>query len=242
MSEEYISITEFAKRAGVNRTYIYKLLSTKLSPYCLQVDNQKKLNIKALELFTVNQVDKLVDKNETDGDNLKDLIEILQEQQKVLKAELEIKNEQIRALSGANATQLQLIDQQQKLQAIAETKRIDSKPDPKPEGLLNRDKFKSQEDYEAFILSIIPRIGLFSARKDKERLEYILSLMSESERNIVFSNRQYKQAIDHIRTVDFDELEKLEEQIKKDREEQERKLEELRKELLKDIEENKWGI
>lgn len=54
MKNEYISISEFAKRAGVSRQAIYKRLDNELSTYCQLVDNRKVLNIKGLEMFGVN--------------------------------------------------------------------------------------------------------------------------------------------------------------------------------------------
>lgn len=228
--EEYISISEFAERAGVNRSYIYKLLSTKLSPYCKQVDNQKKLNIKALKLFDVEEVDK----KETDGDSLKDLIEILQEQQKVLKQELDIKNEQIRDLSQSNRQQLQLIDQQQKLQAMAEAKRLEMKPEKTEESLLNRSKFSTEAEYMQYLCRLVPRIGLFSTRADKEELERVLELMSEDERKLIYRKKAYREAIEELRKVDFDEREKafeeIEREAKKDREKWQQQLDKWRQE------------
>lgn len=205
--EEYISIAEFAKRANVNRSYIYKILSTKLSTYVRQVDNQKMLNVKALELFDVDQSVYQVD---TEREAVKDLIELLQEQQRALKAELEIKNEQIRALNNASSQQLQLIDQQQKLQAIAETKRIEQ--EPKESGLLNRSKFSTEAEFSYYLCRLLPRIGLFSTKQDREELERVLELMSEEERRLVYQKRPYREAIEHIRKVDFDDLEKFQKQ------------------------------
>lgn len=52
---EYISIKEFAERAGVSRQAVYSRIDRDLSSF-VQVDNGKKtLNIKALELFSVKQ-------------------------------------------------------------------------------------------------------------------------------------------------------------------------------------------
>lgn len=237
MKEEYISIAEFAERAGVNRSYIYKLLSTKLSTYCLQVDKQKKLNIKALELFDVDQVDSLVDKKETDGDTLKDLIEILQEQQKVLKQELDIKNEQIRDLSQSNRQQLQLIDQQQKLQAISEAKRLEMKPEKEETSLLNRAKFSTEAEYLQYLCKLLPRIGLFSTRQDREELEKVLELMSEDERGLIYRRKDYREAIDHIRKVDFDKQEQDFKEIEREAKEHEKVMEQLRKKWIQEQEE-----
>ena len=188
--EEYISIAEFAKRANVNRSYIYKILSTKLSTYVRQVDNQKMLNVKALELFDVDQSVYQVD---TEREAVKDLIELLQEQQRALKAELEIKNEQIRALNNASSQQLQLIDQQQKLQAIAETKRIEQ--EPMESGLLNRSKFSTEAEFSYYLCRLLPRIGLFSTKQDREELERVLELMSEEERRLIYQKRPYRGGI-----------------------------------------------
>lgn len=227
MKEEYISISEFAKRAGVSRQFIYKELSTKLSTYCKEVDNQKMLNIKALELYSVNQTVNQVVNEETDRDTMKDLIEILQEQQKVLKQELDIKNDQIRA-------HLQLIDQQQKLQAMSEAKRLEMKPEKTEESLLNRSKFSTEAEYLQYLCRLVPRIGLFSTRADKEELERVLELMSEDERKLIYRKKAYREAIEELRKVDFDEREKafeeIEREAKKDREKWQQQLDKWRQE------------
>lgn len=107
MKDEYISINEFAKRANVNRSYIYKILSTKLSTYVKQVDNKKMLNTRALELFELNQVDKEVDNFVYQGDNTK-MLDFLMKQ-------LEEKDKQIEKLQES-------LDHSQQLQAIAQKK------------------------------------------------------------------------------------------------------------------------
>lgn len=225
MQDEYISIGEFAKRAGVNRSYIYKVLGEKLSPYLQEVDGKKKLNVKGLELFNVYQVDT----EETDKETLKDLVSILKEQQETLKAELSIKNEQITALSNANTQQLQLIDQQQKLQALSEAKRIEAKPETE-ESLLNRAKFSTEAEYSHYLLKLIPIIGMFSSRKDRQELEKVLEMMSEYERSLIYRDKGAKRAIDHIRAVDFDQREKDLEEAKKETEEFKRMTQEAMKE------------
>lgn len=244
--ERYITIAEFAEKAGVSRAYLYKVLSTKLSTYCKQVDNQKMLNIKALELFDVNQSVNQVD---SDTDTLKDLIEILQEQQATLKAELKIKNQQIEAQlkeMGEYSERLKeshyLIAQQQKNeQKLLETT---SQPQEKPkqESLLNPHKFSTETEYSQYLLKLLPRIGMFSTRKDRQELEKILELMSEEERELIYQEKAYREAIEHIRQVDFS---KLEEQEKTDKEKEiqfNQELERMRKEILKAIREEKGGI
>lgn len=226
MKEEYISISEFAKRAGVSRQFIYKELSTKLSTYCKEIDGQKMLNTKALELFDVNKTDTKTDNKET----LQDLIKILREQQEVLKQELDIKNDQIRA-------HLQLIDQQQKLQAMSEAKRLEMKPEKTEESLLNRAKFSTEAEYLQYLCRLVPRIGLFSTRADKEELEKVLELMSEEERELIYRKRDYREAIEYIRKVNFDKQEQDFKEIEREAKEHEKVMEQLRKKWIQEQEE-----
>ena len=98
MKDEYISISEFARRAGVSPQAIYKRLSTDLSTELKVVDNQKMLKISALSRFGLNLVDNQVDnqvvnlaqgsteQNDTLEQGILDL----------LRAELEEKNRQLR--------------------------------------------------------------------------------------------------------------------------------------------------
>lgn len=200
--EQYITIAEFAEKAGVNRTYVYKLLDNKLKPFCIKVDNKQMLKIQALELFNVSKVDT----EETDTDTLKELIEILQEQQATLKAELKIKNQQIEAQlkeMGEYSERLKeshyLIAQQQKNeQKLLETA---SQPQEKPkqESLLNPHKFSTEAEYSQYLLKLLPRIGMFSTRKDRQELEKILELMSEEEKELIYQEKAYREAIEHIR-------------------------------------------
>lgn len=234
MKEEYISISEFAKRANVSHQYIYKRLDKELQPYLQLVEGKKALNIKALQLFNVTEVATNATKVATENQEVKDLIELLQEQQKVLKQELDIKNEQIRDLSQSNRQQLQLIDQQQKLQAISEAKRLEMKPEKEETSLLNRSKFSTEAEYLQFLCRLVPRIGLFSTRADKEELERVLELMSEDERKLIYRKKAYREAIEELRKVDFDEREKafeeIEREAKKDREKWQQQLDKWRQE------------
>lgn len=233
--DEYISISEFAERAGVSKAYIYKAIKDRLKPYYKVVDNHKRLNIKALEFFNSTNMSTISTNNSTDKDTLKELIEILQEQQSTLKNELDIKNEQIRALNSSNSQQLQLIDQQQKLQAIAETKRIEAKAEPpKSENLLNREKFSTENEYLNYLCKLLPRIGLFSSRHDKAELEKILELMSEDERNLIYKKKDYREAIEYIKKVDFDKREQDFKKIEKELDDMKIKTEELRQKIKQD--------
>ncbi len=135
-NEEYITISEFAKRAGVSHQALYKRLDKDLQPWLQVASGKKMLNIKALELFTVNQSCNQVYNNE-----------MLSRMVKMLEKELDIKNQQIETLNHQveelNARLKEshiLIGRQQELQAIAEKKDdVISKdpdpihPDPEPE-------------------------------------------------------------------------------------------------------------
>lgn len=238
--DEYISISEFAERAGVSKAYIYKAIKDRLKPYYKVVDNHKRLNIKALEFFNSTNMSTISTNNSTDKDTLKELIEILQEQQSTLKNELDIKNEQIRALNNSNNQQLQLIDQQQKLQAIAETKRIEAKIEPpKPENLLNRGKFSTEAEYSQYLLKLMPRIGMFSSRADRRELEKVFEMMSDYEKSLVYRDKATKEAIEHIRGVDFDKFDQEQNDIENEAKEEKQKLEKLRQQWIKEHEESK---
>lgn len=193
MREEFISISEFSKRAGVSRPTIYSKLESELSSFTKSVKGKTVINTKALDLFSVKESVK----DFTDFDSLKDLTEVLQNQAETLRKELEIKNEQIRELN-ANLTQTHvLLDQQQKLQALSEQKRIETKEEPKQESLLNRDKFSTEAEYTKFLKRLLPNINMFSTKKDLQEQEYILELMSEEERQLIIK-KGFVKGLDYL--------------------------------------------
>lgn len=49
---EYITISEFAKRAGVTRQSVYKRLDKELQPFVKEVDSRKTIDISALEVYS----------------------------------------------------------------------------------------------------------------------------------------------------------------------------------------------
>jgi hypothetical protein len=92
---EYISIKEFAARAGVTTQAIYQRLDKDLQIYFKIIDKKKCLNISALELFILKPVD-----NEIQADLQridKDIVNSLQATLKVLTAQLEVKDKQLEA-------------------------------------------------------------------------------------------------------------------------------------------------
>ena len=113
MRDEYISVKEFAKRAGVSVQSLYKRLNglnNPLNQYIKLVDNQKMLNISALEEIYGIEVEQPIQPNHstystfhsTPEQENETIIEILLKQSEMLKKELEMKNEQILSLQEEN--------------------------------------------------------------------------------------------------------------------------------------------
>lgn len=87
----YITIKDFAQRAGVSTQAVYQRLDKDLQSYFKLVDKRKMIEESALELFAPPQVVKQIDK-EIDND----LSSTLQETIKLLSSQLSEKDEQIR--------------------------------------------------------------------------------------------------------------------------------------------------
>lgn len=103
MKDEYISISEFARRAGVSRQAIQQRLNTSLREFVKVAQGKKLLNIKGLEIFDgarVAQGSKPIEES---------VIELLRQ-------ELAAKDKQIEALQ-------KMLDQEQQLHA-ATTQRL----------------------------------------------------------------------------------------------------------------------
>ena len=105
MKDEYISISEFARRAGVSPQAIYKRLSTDLSTELKVVDNQKMLKISALSRFGLNLVDNQVDNqvvnlaqgsNEQNDTLERGILELLRAELEAKNHQLEVKEQQLR--------------------------------------------------------------------------------------------------------------------------------------------------
>lgn len=128
MKEEYISIKEFSERANVSVQSIYKRLNglnNPLNQYIKLVENQKMLNISALEEIYGIEVEQPIQpihsthstshstsekdkKTETKSETVSELVSVLEK-------ELGAKNEQIAHLQ-------KLLDQEQQLRMISEQK------------------------------------------------------------------------------------------------------------------------
>lgn len=136
---EYISVSEFAKMAGVSRQAIQQRLTTSLAEF-VKADSKgiKLLNIKGLELFGVS-IDKTTDKPRskveqgTEQDEkalyqaLSKTIESLNQTIENLNNQIGVKDKQIENLT-------QLLNQQQQLQAqqqkLLDDKTADQEQEP----------------------------------------------------------------------------------------------------------------
>ena len=94
--DEYISIAEFAKRAGLTPQGVYKQLNNRLSTYVKVHNGKKRISIKALEIFLstdVNQVDKPF------NNQFNNVYQPVDNQTiEILKEQLDIKDKQIEQL------------------------------------------------------------------------------------------------------------------------------------------------
>lgn len=105
MDRQYITIKEFATRAGISTQAVYKKLHGNLQPYLKVVNGKKMLNIQALELF---------EKKENNNSVEQQIVNLLQSELKQLNEELVAKNKQIESLTKAldQAQQLHALDKQ----------------------------------------------------------------------------------------------------------------------------------
>lgn len=83
---EYISIKDFANKAGVSPQAIYQRLDKDLKTYFKVIEGKKTLDIKGLGLFCFKEVEQEIDKQLTSA---------LQETLKVLTSQIEVKDKQL---------------------------------------------------------------------------------------------------------------------------------------------------
>ena len=121
MDPEYISVKEFAERAGVSPQAIYQRLEKDLQTYCKVVGKRKNVDTKALELFNTKPAYQAVDKElqdtlkdianhfkseKQDNSNdsevllLKELVNTLQDSLITLKDQINVKDNQIKELNA----------------------------------------------------------------------------------------------------------------------------------------------
>lgn len=130
-SEQYITVSEFSKRANVTRQYVYQQLDKKLKEFVKVVDNKKMLNIKGLELFTQEEDCKVVEQQFSQ--QLNNQVDSLNKQIESLLDQLKAKDEQIKDLSTMVKQEQALhLATQQKL-LLLEQKHQEHQEQPKEE-------------------------------------------------------------------------------------------------------------
>lgn len=198
MKDEYISVSEFAKRAGVSRPTIYAKLDNELSSYCKVVKGKKTINSKALSLFGVKESVK----NFTDNETLLQMVSVLQSQAEMLKGQLEVKDRQIEELNE------RLAETSQSLRAITHTElaeKIEMKqkeapaepaepiiiePTPEPAAPDPEEELSDQEIYKRALEKLPPIPKLFDRvlRPElwQQKQQEAIAQMSEKEREVLF--------------------------------------------------------
>ena len=93
MKDEYISVSEFAKRAGVTKQSVYQRIQGRLKKYVKDLNGQKVIHIKALnEVYGVD-LEQGLEQDLNKGSQEKNVIEMAVID--MLRAELETKNQQL---------------------------------------------------------------------------------------------------------------------------------------------------
>lgn len=115
---EYVTVAEFAERAGVTPQAIYKRLKTDLEPYCKTENGTKLISLEGLELLTPTQTVK----QSVNEQFLKAEVERLTAE---LESKQQVINELNKQISSLNEKILDLMDRQsnqfQQLLAIQQT-------------------------------------------------------------------------------------------------------------------------
>lgn len=137
---EYITIAEFAERAGVSKQAVYQRLNKGLKEYSRVVDGVKMLDLRALEELYGKElgqgIEQEIDKDsKANGQENQDVIKALLEQ-------LNVKDQQIADLNARLAdeqrnhgrTQLLLIEREHQLQMIEDQRKEQEERKSQEEG------------------------------------------------------------------------------------------------------------
>lgn len=204
MKDEYISISEFAKRAGVSQQAVYKRLDKDLKPWLIIKENKKALNIKALDIFLGKTDSTEVEKVEL----LKRTIEVLEKQNETLTKELDIKNGQIESLNKSLDELNQrfhesnlLIGSYRQQELLAEKKEeapaepaepIIVEPTPEPAAPDPEEELSDKEIYKRALEKLPPMPGLWDRLFEKkvdawrEAQNMAISKMTDKEREVLY--------------------------------------------------------
>jgi hypothetical protein len=88
--DDYISVKQFASRAGVTVQAVYQRIDKDLKPFLKVIKGKKFLDIKGLELFVIKEIEQVIEQ---------DLLKSFKETLKLLTAQLEVKDKQIADLN-----------------------------------------------------------------------------------------------------------------------------------------------
>lgn len=197
MQDEYLSISEFAKRAGVSRPTIYSKLDNELSSYCKIVKGKKVINSKALALFGVKESVK----NFTDNESLLQMVSVLQSQTEMLKGQLEVKDRQIESLNERLAetsqslraiTHKELAEKIEMKQEESPAKPIIVEPTPEPAPPDPEEGLSDQDIYKRAVAKLPPMPGLWDRLFEKkvdawrEAQNIAISKMTDKEREVLY--------------------------------------------------------
>lgn len=127
--DQYLSVKDFAQAAGVSVQSVYKRLNqveNSLNQYLNLIDGKKMLDIKALKdvygIEVEQPVEQPLNRNSQPDSTRDTAIKALSQQLEVLQDQIKSKDQQIEELNQRLKESMQLLDQQQKLTAIAEQK------------------------------------------------------------------------------------------------------------------------
>lgn len=94
--KDFLTVKEFAKKAGISTQRVYQLLAKDLQSYCKVIGNTKYIDISALERFTTKPICKDL---QAFTKSLQDQIDTLQKHNDLLTQQLEVKDRQINTLT-----------------------------------------------------------------------------------------------------------------------------------------------
>lgn len=98
--KDFLTVKEFAERAGISTQRVYQLLAKDLQSYCKVIGNTKYINISALERFTAKPIcEDLPSDLQALTKSLQDQIDTLQKHNDLLTQQLEVKDKQINTLT-----------------------------------------------------------------------------------------------------------------------------------------------
>lgn len=98
--KDFLTVKEFAERAGISTQRVYQLLAGDLQEYCKVIASTKYVHISALERFEKKQTCKDLQEELTPlAKALQDQIDTLQKHNDLLTQQLEVKDRQISTLT-----------------------------------------------------------------------------------------------------------------------------------------------